>query len=109
MFGMSHSVERRCNACDTTWLLTRKQARFSTRRLRRPRSHGLGVIRQRSAPQVADALALIGSEMMSDTNEMLRLHDALRSCPRCQSEDFRDRKVTSVNPASPDASRTELP
>ena len=47
--------------------------------------------------------------MTSDTDELLALRDALRACPKCQSEEFTDRRVTRARPASPNASRTELP
>ena len=47
--------------------------------------------------------------MTSDTDELLALRDALRACPKYQSEEFTDRRVTRARPASPNASRTELP
>jgi hypothetical protein len=34
------------------------------------------------------------SQMTSDTDELLALRDALRACPKCQSEEFTDRRVT---------------
>jgi hypothetical protein len=48
------------------------------------------------------------SHMTSDTDELLAVRDALGMCPKCQSEDFVDRKVTKESPASPDASRELL-
>jgi hypothetical protein len=37
------------------------------------------------------------------------LANSLAHCPHCRSTSFTDRKVTKKNPASPDASRAQLP
>ena len=55
------------------------------------------------------ALSAAGSQLTSETGEQLAGRSALRSRAKCQSEQFTDRKVTRANPASPDASRAELP
>jgi hypothetical protein len=108
MLRWSRTVERRCNACGTAWLLTKEQERFSRRHLRRPSGRGLGPM-QRSSPQIANALALMGSQMAEGVDQNLEIQDVLRSCPKCRSEEFTDCRVTRSNPASPDASRSELP
>jgi len=53
-------------------------------------------------------LSATGAQMTSETDGLLAVRSALRRCPKCGSESFVDRKVTRSNPASPDASRTEL-
>ncbi|MGA2530059.1 MAG: hypothetical protein ABSG36_12965, partial [Acidimicrobiales bacterium] len=50
-------------------------------------------------------LEAAGLQMRSETDELLVVRDSLRRCPKCQSDDFVDRKVTRSRPASPDASR----
>jgi len=107
VFG--HMVERRCKACGTAWLLTSQQARFSHRPPRRPRGPGIGGIGGPVNEEAVLALEASGSQMTSDAGAQLSLHDALRRCPKCQSEDFTDRRITRAKPASPDASQTELP
>ncbi|MGO9334401.1 MAG: hypothetical protein ACLQCU_10205 [Acidimicrobiales bacterium] len=110
MFGRAHLVERRCSACATAWLLTSQQAHFSHRRARRARGPGIGSLGQMPALEESVlALSASGSQLTSETDEQLAVRSALRSCPKCHSEQFTDRKVTRANPASPDASRTELP
>jgi hypothetical protein len=110
MFGRARLIERRCDACGTAWLLTSEQARFSRRRVRRARGGGIGAVGQLPArAEGALALSAEGSQLTSEANEQLAIRSALRRCPKCQSEQFTDRKVKRANPASPDASRTELP
>jgi hypothetical protein len=113
MFGRVRFIERRCDACGTAWLLTTEQAYFShrrARRARRARGPGFGAVGQ--LPALAEgvlALSASGSQLTSDTEEQLAVHSALRRCPKCQSEQFTDRKVTRASPAALDVSRTELP
>ena len=113
MFGRVRLIERRCDACGTAWLLTTEQAYFShrrARRARRARGPGFGAVGQ--LPALAEgvlALSASGSQLTSDTEEQLAVHSALRRCPKCQSEQFTDRKVTRASPAALDVSRTELP
>ena len=110
MFGRARLTERRCDARGTAWLLTSEQARFSHRRARRARGGGIGAVGQLSARAEGDlVLSAEGSQLMSERNEQLAIRSARRRCPKCQSEQFTDRKVTRANPASQDASRTELP
>jgi hypothetical protein len=102
MIGWSSTVERRCNECGTAWLLTKEQARVSTRPLRRPVARGLEPLQRRSSPQIPDAVELMGSQTARvDQNPETR--DTLRRCPKCTSGEFTDRPVTRANPASPDA------
>jgi hypothetical protein len=109
MFRAKRLVELRCDACGTAWLLTSAQARFSVHRLHFPGGPGVGPIGQIPADEESLlALSASGSQMTSDTNEMLAIRTSLLTCPKCQSEKFTDRKVTRANPASADASRTEL-
>jgi len=110
MFGRAHLIERRCTCCGTAWLLTGGQARFSHRRARRARGPGIGAVGE--LPALADgilALSASGSQLTSETDAQLAVRSALRRCPKCQSEEFTDRRVTKADPASPYASRTELP
>jgi hypothetical protein len=110
MFGRVRFIERRCDACGTAWLLTTEQAYFSHRRARRARGPGFEAIGQ--LPALAEgvlALSASGSQLTSDTEEQLAVRSALRRCPKCQSEQFTDRKVTRASPAALDVSRTELP
>jgi len=110
MFGRERLVERRCDSCGSAWLLTSAQARFSYRRARRARGPGIGAVGQ--LPALAEGVladSAAGTQLTSETNEQLAVRSALRRCPRCQSEQFTDRKVKKSSPPSPDASRTELP
>lgn len=109
MFGRERLVERRCDVCATAWLLTSAQAKFSVHRLHLPGGPGVGPTGQIPANEESMlALSSSGSQMTSDTNELLAIRNALITCPKCRSVKFTDRKVTRANPASPDASRTEL-
>jgi hypothetical protein len=54
------------------------------------------------------ALSAAGSQLTSETDAQLTVRAALKQCPKCQSEQYTDRKDTKANPASPDASSTEL-
>ena len=106
MFGRVRLIERRCDGCGTAWLPTTEQAHFSHRRARGP---GIGAVGQ--LPALAEgvlALSASGSQLISDTEDQLAVRSALRRRPKCQSEQFTDRKVTRANPAELDVSRTEL-
>jgi DNA-directed RNA polymerase specialized sigma24 family protein len=93
-----------------TWLLTSAQAHFSHRRAHRARGRGIGAVGQLPAlAQDVLAQSASGSQLTSETEEQLTVRSALRRCPKCQSEHFTDRRVTRANPASMDASGTELP
>jgi len=109
MFGRQRTVERRCNACGSAWLLTSEQARLSSRGIRRSRGPRIGATSQINQGDRVPRGHLSGSKMAGDGHELRAVADALRTCPNCQSEDFSDRKVNRSQPASPGASRTELP
>jgi hypothetical protein len=101
MFGRVRLIERCCDACGTAWLLTTEQAHFSHRRARRARGPGIGAVGQ--LPALAEgvlALSASGSQLTSGTEDQLTVRSALRRCPKCQSEQFTDRKVTRANPAA---------
>lgn len=105
MFGHEHLVERSCKACGAAWLLTREQAHLSTRRPHlTARSTGTGPGNFESPEQFG-----AGLDLGADTDALLLARDLLATCPKCQLQDFTDRKVTEKNPASDDASRTALP
>ena len=88
---------------------TSQQARFSRRPSRRAKGPGIGAMGAPVNEESVLDLQASRSQMTSDTDELLALRDALRACPKCQSEEFTDRRVTRARPASPNASRTELP
>jgi hypothetical protein len=108
MFG-SRLVERRCTQCGESRLLTVRQAKLSRRVV--GRSHAPGSIAA-PAPFTRDSAMVLEATAASaaaDRAAMLSIHHALRLCPACQSEDFKDRRVTRAKPASPGASRNALP
>ncbi|MGO8876560.1 MAG: hypothetical protein ACLQNG_12455 [Acidimicrobiales bacterium] len=105
MFGREHLVERRCKACGAAWLLTREQAHLSTRRPHlTARGTGIGPGNFQSPEQFG-----AGLDLGADTDALLLARDLLASCPKCQLQDFTDRRVTDDDPASADASRAALP
>jgi len=50
-----------------------------------------------------------GSKTTDERDEVAEVKAVLRTCPKCQSDRFTDRRVTGSRPASQDASDTELP
>jgi hypothetical protein len=101
-------VERRCKGCGTAWLLTHEQASISAHRPHlapRGPAFEMGPASNFQAPDQFGA----GMDPGGDTDALLAMRDLLRACPKCQLQNFEDRKVTKASPASPDASGAALP
>ena len=109
MFARPHIVERRCEECGTAWLLTAEQAGISLRGQRRGRRSRIDSIGQLYQGTRLPRWYGRGPQSAGAGDEVQIVQEALRTCPKCQSENFTDRRITKSDPASPDASRTELP
>ncbi|MGH9171142.1 MAG: hypothetical protein ACRD0Z_09765 [Acidimicrobiales bacterium] len=102
MLGHEQLVERLCSNCGTAWLLTHEQAKLSTEKPHlRVRGLGLG-------PAMAPDQFGMGLDVTAEKDALLEQRDLLRSCPKCQLQNFTDHKVTKAHPASPDAIRSSL-
>jgi len=89
------------------WLLTHAQAKFAPRRkVHTPIAPAANVPAAMAQMELRTELR---AERSADLGSQLAIADALRACPKCQSQNFTDRKVTKEQPASADASRNALP
>lgn len=107
MFGRERLIERRCNECGMAWLLTHAQAKFAPHR-----SLGPYMAQPKNMPQAMAQMEARSQALNQDRADVSAEYDIqhqLRACPKCQSENFTDRKVTKEQPASPNASRNALP
>jgi hypothetical protein len=99
-------VERTCDACGAKWLLSHRQASFSKRPIARSQHESL--YNTAMTGMNIDIFSQESEQLADSVGSQVAVKAALRSCPRCQSREFTERKVTDEHPASPDASRALL-